>query len=39
LKQNTGPADFTTVHTDPADLRKLLEAETAPAYTLVTLDS
>jgi hypothetical protein len=25
----TVPADFTTVHTDPADLRKLLEAEPA----------
>ena len=26
----TAPAHFTTVHTDPADLRKLLEAEPAP---------
>ena len=34
------PADhFTTVHTDPADLRKLLEAEPAPNCTLVTFDS
>jgi hypothetical protein len=24
-------ADLTTVHTDPADLRKLLKAEPAPA--------
>jgi len=28
---STAPADFTTVHTDPVDLRKLLEAEPAPA--------
>jgi hypothetical protein len=27
----TASADFTTVHTDPADLRKLLEAEPAPS--------
>ena len=33
----TAPAHFTT--TDPADLRKLLETEPAPACTLVTLDS
>ena len=35
----TTPAHFTTVHTDPADLRKLLEAEPAPSCTLVTFDS
>ena len=35
----TAPAHFTTVHTDPADLRKLLEAEPAPSCTLVTFDS
>jgi len=27
------------VHTDPADLRKLLEAEPAPTCRLVTFDS
>jgi hypothetical protein len=35
----TAPAHFTTVHTDPADLRKLLEPEPAPSCTLVTFDS
>jgi hypothetical protein len=32
------PAHFAIVHTDPAELRKLLEAEPARACALVTFD-
>ena len=34
----SAPAHFTTVHTDPADLRKLLEAERLRRYLVKRLE-